>query len=313
MRTSRPRPLLGLAAAALLLPGLASAQTVLLDQQPSQLFSLWGQAGTEALADQVVIGSAGASLGKITWWGGWDNDLVGTDTFDIYVHLDNPGGLFGTEPGAVVASYLGVSPTISSTGMTFPTGVGWIDELMFEYSLPGPLSLAAGTYWIEIYCTGSSGSGSNFNWEMAPEDLVNGDACMAWSLDTPGVTWWVCTPLLETDLALKLEEGSAPGPLLSVSNLVAGGVALLSVDNATPNGPVRHGYSLNGGGPVSTAYGDLLLSPPYTELPTLTADAAGHAALSVPVPVGATGVPVWFHAMDLLSQTFTNGVAEVVG
>jgi hypothetical protein len=105
----------------------------------------------------------------------------------------------------------------------------------------------------------------------------------------------------------------ATTPGLSVSNLVAGQVVTISVDRATPGGRVRHGYSLRGGGPVSTVYGDLLLSPPYVELPFMTADAAGHASFAAPVPPGTSGRAVWLHAMDLGSLTFTNGVAATIG
>ncbi|MBC8327550.1 MAG: hypothetical protein H8E31_02275 [Planctomycetes bacterium] len=108
-------------------------------------------------------------------------------------------------------------------------------------------------------------------------------------------------------------EFGPTGPSLAVTNLVAGGVATVSVSGATPNGTVRHGYSLRGGGPTTTPWGDLLLSPPYTELPAMTADAAGDASVSAPVPAGTTGVTVWQHALDLGSLTFTNGLMTVIG
>ncbi|RMH02563.1 MAG: hypothetical protein D6702_08370 [Planctomycetota bacterium] len=112
---------------------------------------------------------------------------------------------------------------------------------------------------------------------------------------------------------LSITSAGPTGPFLSVSNLVAGGVATIQVVNATPGGVVRHGYSLTGGGPVSTPYGDLLLSPPFTELPPMTANASGVASMSAPVPPQASGVAVWLHAFDLGSLTFTNGLAEVIG
>ncbi len=104
-----------------------------------------------------------------------------------------------------------------------------------------------------------------------------------------------------------------PGPALSVSGLVAGGIATISASNCTPGGLIRHGYSLLGGGPTVTPYGDLLLSPPYTELPAMAVDASGNASMASPVPAGTTGVSVWMHAFDLGSLTFTNGLAEVIG
>ena len=105
----------------------------------------------------------------------------------------------------------------------------------------------------------------------------------------------------------------AGGPVLAVSNLVAGQLVTITVDQATPNGLVRHGYSLAGGGPTSTPLGDLLLSPPFKELPAMTADGAGHASFQAPVPPAASGRTVWLHALDLGSLTFTNGLSQVIG
>ncbi|RMH02564.1 MAG: hypothetical protein D6702_08375 [Planctomycetota bacterium] len=112
---------------------------------------------------------------------------------------------------------------------------------------------------------------------------------------------------------MSIIDPGPPGPTLAVSNLVAGGTATLSVSFCTPNGTVRLGYSLVGGGPITTPFGDLLLSPPYTELPPITCDAAGNGSLSANVPAGTSGIPVWIHAFDLGSLTFTNGLAEVIG
>ncbi len=112
---------------------------------------------------------------------------------------------------------------------------------------------------------------------------------------------------------INLVDPGPPGPQLAITGLVAGGAATLSVSNCTPGGMVRSGYSIHGGGPTSTIAGDLLLTPPYMELPKMTADAAGAASLVVPVPPGSTGIAVWVHALDLGSLTFTNGLAEVIG
>ncbi len=108
-------------------------------------------------------------------------------------------------------------------------------------------------------------------------------------------------------------DGGPTGPQLSVSGLVAGGNVTVSVSGATAGGGVRHGYSLNGAGPTTTPYGDLLLSPPYTELPVMIADGTGSASFSGPVPAGTTGLTVWFHAFDLASAAFSNGLSEVIG
>ncbi len=103
------------------------------------------------------------------------------------------------------------------------------------------------------------------------------------------------------------------GPILSVTNLVAGQVAAVSVAQATSGGTVLVGYSVRGGGPVSTVYGDMMLTPPYTQLPTMIADPAGVASLSAPVPPGTTGVQVWLHALDLGSATLSNALSMAIG
>jgi len=112
---------------------------------------------------------------------------------------------------------------------------------------------------------------------------------------------------------LSISDPGPPAPSMAVSGLVAGGTATVSVANCTPLGAVRTGYSPYGGGPTVTPYGDLLLTPPHTEFPTITTDAAGAGSLSATVPAGTTGVTVWLHGMDVGSLTFLNGLMEIIG
>jgi hypothetical protein len=112
---------------------------------------------------------------------------------------------------------------------------------------------------------------------------------------------------------ISLAVPPPPGPALDVTGLVAGGTATVSVTNCTPGGLVRTGFSLAGGGPTTTPIGDLMLTPPYMELPRMTCDAAGAASQSASVPAGTTGLSVWLHAADLGSLSFTNALALVIG
>jgi hypothetical protein len=102
------------------------------------------------------------------------------------------------------------------------------------------------------------------------------------------------------------------GPALRVLNLVAGETASLTVAGVTPLASQVIGLSLTGPGPVPTPYGSLLLSAPVVVLPPVPADASGASLQPIPVPPGTTGLPVWFHAFDSGSLTFTGGVALVV-
>jgi len=107
-------------------------------------------------------------------------------------------------------------------------------------------------------------------------------------------------------------NGPPAGPNLTVSNLVAGSTTTIETAQCSPLGTVYVGYSVVGGGPTSTPYGTALVSQPYTLL-LLTADANGDASYSTTVPGHVAGVPVWLHALDLTSATFTNALALTIG
>ncbi len=101
-------------------------------------------------------------------------------------------------------------------------------------------------------------------------------------------------------------------PQLTVSNLVAGQTAVLSVEHASSGALVFPAYSLAGGGPISTPWGAGFLTPPYVQLPTMFADASGIAAMSASVPTGFSGVSVWLQALDWESKTLSTGLALTV-
>jgi len=102
------------------------------------------------------------------------------------------------------------------------------------------------------------------------------------------------------------------GPSLATSPLTAGSTATMAVTGATPFGTVFLAYSLAGGGPTVTPFGVADLSAPIKVLTSSTADVGGDAAFILPVPGGASGVTVWFQALDDASGDFSNGLMETV-
>jgi len=88
-------------------------------------------------------------------------------------------------------------------------------------------------------------------------------------------------------------------PFLQASDLVAGQSATLDVAGATPNATVGFGYSLTGGGPSASPWGDLSLSAPVKTAGIVVANAAGDASLPVSVPSAASGVTVWIQAVRI--------------
>ncbi|MBC8327188.1 MAG: hypothetical protein H8E31_00400 [Planctomycetes bacterium] len=106
-------------------------------------------------------------------------------------------------------------------------------------------------------------------------------------------------------------------PVLTVTGLVAGSTASLTVTDCLPFARVGYAYSLVGPGPglASTPCGPVTvsLSAPFSYLSYAIADASGTAVLNVPVPAGAANVAVWIQAMDLLACELSNGATMVVG
>jgi len=97
-------------------------------------------------------------------------------------------------------------------------------------------------------------------------------------------------------------------PVLTVADLAAGQDAQLKLTRCTPGGTVLWGYSLTGAGPTPTSSGDLMLSAPVRTIANGTVDEDGTAVAVQHVPAGTSGVSVWFHAFDVSSQTFSNGL-----
>lgn len=87
--------------------------------------------------------------------------------------------------------------------------------------------------------------------------------------------------------------------VLSVTNFTAGQSGSIDVDGCNPGGTVMLGYSLAGNGPIDIQFGTLSLSPPFNQLPALSANGAGHATMPVNLPGGLSGTTVYLHGAEL--------------
>ncbi|MDP6941406.1 MAG: M12 family metallo-peptidase [Planctomycetota bacterium] len=103
-----------------------------------------------------------------------------------------------------------------------------------------------------------------------------------------------------------------PAPVLVVPSLIAGWQAVLEVNNADPNDQIIIGYSVAGGGPTNTAWGQADLSPPILNFPTITANSSGIATYAATPPPASKGMTVWLHAIDITSGLFTNSLSKTV-
>jgi hypothetical protein len=86
----------------------------------------------------------------------------------------------------------------------------------------------------------------------------------------------------------------------------------LNASNATPGSAVLFAYSVAGGGPTNTPFGQALLSQPIRQLPPVNADGSGNASYSRNLPAGTSGLNIWIQAYDFSSASFSNGLAETI-
>ena len=103
--------------------------------------------------------------------------------------------------------------------------------------------------------------------------------------------------------------------VLSLVNFSAGQAGTMNVDGMNAGGTALIGYSLAGNGPFTVQFGTLSLSTPIERLPSITADAAGHASLTVNIPAGAAGATVHLHAAELFgggAGILTNPVTVIL-
>ncbi len=112
---------------------------------------------------------------------------------------------------------------------------------------------------------------------------------------------------------LKVYPSGPQPPYFAVYNLVAGGLATFEITNNNPGDVCQIGYSLVGGGPINSPFGQVFLTPPYSALPLMTADATGKASLVLPVPPPTAGRNVWLHALNRTQAVLTNPIATTVG
>jgi len=185
-------------AAVLCLPALAGAQIVVLDQQPQSVQSIQAQITdngcvvaqtpiTRSIADDFVV-TASVAVTTVRWLGFYDRPEAPRDpeVFRILFHTNIPGDL----PGPVVAQPL---LTVTQQLMSLP---GSTSVYSFEATFD-PLTLAPGTYWIELFETDDS-TDDCFGWMYgANNDAVRGRLGTVASDDgAPGVTWAAQNPAL---------------------------------------------------------------------------------------------------------------------
>ncbi len=111
------------------------------------------------------------------------------------------------------------------------------------------------------------------------------------------------------DIGMKPFEQALPH--LIASALTGEEPAAFLLKNATPASDVLLAWSLAGGGPTNTAYGDAFVTPPY-QLSRHRTDASGRVVWIKEIPAALAGSPIWIHGVDLGSGAPLNPLALTI-
>ncbi len=217
------------------------------------------------------------------------------DAADVLYAEHTSSYLVTIDPATGQSSFVGKPATFDMRAIAFvgPDLYGWdlvVGLVKFDLVGGGPAvdvdPAVPGSSAVNSLATSALGQLFGAGSELYAVSHLNGTLSLVGSGGYSGLT--------------ALEFLSTPaGPSFSVSNLVAGGVAVFQVTQCGAGDTVLIGYSLTGPGPTGTPLGNVSMSPPIRRLPALTADPSGTAQIAVPVPPAAAGVAIWTQAAEL--------------
>ncbi len=163
----------------------------------------------QILAEDFIMASE-ASITAIKVWGGywWQDIPPANDNFTVIFHND-AGGAVGVN--AAPPEFNVPSTRDSGTWVTMkwcPTCNG--NALVFEYTLnlANPVTLAPGTYWVEVYNDTTGHLNNNdFFWTWGYLDPANGIDGLAWTnASAPGSSW-----IIDSNGNLAIEATACTG------------------------------------------------------------------------------------------------------
>jgi len=121
------------------------------------------------------------TITQIRMWGGYyPYNTPPVDKFTLVVHADDPN--VPGSPGPVLSMETNVSATRATTGYT----IAGVDEYEFLLTPSAPVSLAPGTYWIEIF-NDTTGDDDTFFWSTSEYTL--GFLNAGYANEAPGMYW----------------------------------------------------------------------------------------------------------------------------
>ena len=173
--------------------------------------------GNDAIAaDDFSVPASGWTINEVLVRGVYFNGTGPAASFNVFFYADN-----GTVPGAGVASYLSLSYVDASGD--------------FKITLPAPLALGAGGYWLGVQANMDFSTGGQWGWTERtvqsgdPSAWINPGGAFGTSCTNWGARVATCRVGDQPDLLFSLsgDAGSQLIPEPATLALLAAGVGLL--------------------------------------------------------------------------------------
>ena len=246
------------------------------------------------------------------------NGDTGSCTVDIYMRT---GSFAGNEYDVHEWTFLGSDPLTIAQAVGTPTRVVLSKEFFESPSNNGSfnhLDLNSGvTYSFYFVLSSAQNSAQRFAYYGTAQNEGNSDISIL-----PGIGRNTDVPFNGTVYSPRGWSGGInytslePGPHLELDDFYTTWFGLnsgtIQVSNATPNAEVKIALSINGDGPMTTAYGALALSPPLRILSSIFTDNNGNGVSTISPPSAAQGWQVWLAGLDFSSLILTNGATIVI-
>ena len=258
-----------------------------------------------ALSAQTTVLSEDFNAGVVPP-AGWITQNLNGSAADGWVSDLNGQAYHADEAGVGMSNDILATPNMDLTGLAeayvhFNTFMGWVSYLD---SQSVDVSTDGGATWAMVW------SDLGYN---DPSNTVDISAYAGLSSVMVGFHYvgdYAHNTSID-NVRVDNDSGMGGGGLTyALTPMTAGSPVTFSITGAAPNSNCIIGYSLGGAGPINTAYGVVDMTPPISQLPTISADANGDASLTLTVPANASGVTLYTQALN--NGALTNSLAETV-
>lgn len=258
---------------------------------------------SNAYVDNFTVTTANPFvIDEVVIWGGfWDGTFAAQNRFTVTFHTNQIVGP-SELPGSIISQQLALPAVSAPTGNSvqiFPGKV--INEIQQTITLQNSVSLAAGTYWVEIYMD-TTPDADDWLWSTAATDPVHGLPNSSWTSSpgsnfnfNPNRDFAVVLNGKEfgvwTDLGNSLPGAGGAPQLSGTGDLIGGNSVGMTLSNALPNSTA---YLILGVSAANLPFFGGTLIPTPTIVAPLPSGPSGTLTFQAVVPSGLpAGIPIY--------------------